>query len=122
MFHVKHCIYYYQSQVQKYKKIIAPINGKILEVFAERFGMKAGTKIIKDAKIRYCKLLFHVKHLHLLFFFDSHYLLVRFRFVLISAIVQYAVNKDAFNFFEECYVEISGVFTDSFDGNENIAM
>ena len=88
MFHVKHCFYYYQSQVQKYKKIIAPIKGKILEVFAERFGMKAGTKIIKDAKIRFHNLLFHVKHLHLLLFFDSHYLLVRFRFILISAIVQ----------------------------------
>jgi hypothetical protein len=28
--------------MQKYKKIIAPIEGKILEVFTERFGMKAG--------------------------------------------------------------------------------
>ncbi len=33
--------------MQKYKKIIAPIEGKILEVLTERFGMKAGIKFIE---------------------------------------------------------------------------
>ena len=33
--------------MQKYKKIIAPIEGKILEVFTERFGMKAGIAIVE---------------------------------------------------------------------------
>jgi hypothetical protein len=32
--------------MQKYKKIIAPIEGKILEVFTERFGMKAGITFV----------------------------------------------------------------------------
>jgi hypothetical protein len=37
--------------MQKYKKIIAPIEGKILEVLTERFGMKAGiTFIVKTQK------------------------------------------------------------------------
>ena len=33
--------------MQKYKKIIAPIEGKILEVFSERFGMKAGITFVE---------------------------------------------------------------------------
>ena len=33
--------------MQKYKKIIAPIEGKILEVFTERFGMKAGITFVE---------------------------------------------------------------------------
>ncbi|MEY3499548.1 MAG: hypothetical protein RL308_1217 [Bacteroidota bacterium] len=36
--------------MQKYKKIIAPIEGKILEVFPERFGMKAGISIVENPK------------------------------------------------------------------------
>jgi hypothetical protein len=44
--------------MQKYKKILAPIEGKILEVFAERFGMKAGIshtgKTRKFAPTNYC--------------------------------------------------------------------
>ena len=48
MFHVKHCCFFNcQFQMQKYKKIIAPIEGKILEVFSERFGMKAGITFIE---------------------------------------------------------------------------
>lgn len=48
MFHVKHCCFFdYQFQMQKHKKIIAPIEGKILEVLTERFGMKAGIKFIE---------------------------------------------------------------------------
>jgi hypothetical protein len=38
--------------MQKYKKIIAPIEGKILEVFSERFGMKTGITFVKYPKIR----------------------------------------------------------------------
>ena len=34
--------------MQKYKKIIAPIEGKILEVFPERFGMKAGITFVEN--------------------------------------------------------------------------
>lgn len=33
--------------MQKYKKIIAPIEGKILEVFPEKFGMKAGITFVE---------------------------------------------------------------------------
>ena len=33
--------------MQKYKKIIAQIEGKILEGFTERFGMKAGIAIVE---------------------------------------------------------------------------
>ena len=33
--------------MQKYKKIIAQIEGKILEVFTERFGMKAGITFVE---------------------------------------------------------------------------
>lgn len=48
MFHVKHCcLFDCQFQMQKYKKIIAPIEGKILEVFTERFGMKAGITFVE---------------------------------------------------------------------------
>jgi hypothetical protein len=36
--------------VQKYKKIIAPIEGKILEVFTERFGMKAGITFVEKSR------------------------------------------------------------------------
>jgi hypothetical protein len=37
--------------MQKYKKIIAPIEGKILEVFTERFGMKAGISFAEKTQI-----------------------------------------------------------------------
>jgi hypothetical protein len=51
MFHVKHCcLFDCQFQMQKYKKIITPVEGKILEVFTERFGMKAGITFVEKPK------------------------------------------------------------------------
>ena len=48
MFHVKHCFFLtVNTNCKNTKKIIAPIEGKILEVFTERFGMKAGIAIVE---------------------------------------------------------------------------
>jgi hypothetical protein len=36
--------------MQKHNKTIAPIEGKILEVFTERFGMKAGISFAEKTR------------------------------------------------------------------------